>query len=713
MKRILAGIVATASFLAIAAPALAHTAYPDGGVVNIRSGPGTNYSVLGSLTSGDKASVLSHEGSWLKVRTAGGLTGYMADWVTREVYDDEVVYVQVDTDVLNVRTDASADAPSLGQVRQGQRFHLLEGLGTWYKIEAGSLGTGWINGQYAFKVQPPPASQPPNTPPPDKPPGDGAKPGLVKAAAAAVNTTIYNGRSPDYAPLASVMAGDMLTYLDAAEGWVKVANNNGDKGWVNGTDLYLWDQGIDFSYQATYAMAENNWKISYLRVRQVVDTGDGLALRTGSTRDTAVKRSLHAGDRLKLLQVPDGEFVQVMVTDGTVGWVSRNWIKPVTGIPAEAVHLTQPQTGVQQLEITGNLANAAITATDSVFSISLPQNSGRKAGFSIAEHNIAVISLDASSLQLRFAQPFRYEVTAQTAGRLVVEFRPVVRAVDYVPGTDRVTYRFQLTGAVDPEVHRDGNGVVLNIPGARLQSGATAPGLLSLNAVPTGLTGRVVTDRPFAIKRGPGYLDLVFYASGLAGKTIVVDAGHGGSETGAVGPTGLMEKNANLGMALKLQKLLQAAGAKVIMTRTADVRCVTQEELALVPAEDQLRYDLNCRSVTANTGSADAFLSIHSNANPSIREQGTEVYWAKENLNAAQSHVLAGLFQTELVKGLSTPDRGVKDDVFYVIKYTDAPAALAEVAFVSNGWEEMLLKQDDFRQKAAESLFRALQQFFQ
>ncbi|HYF77746.1 MAG TPA: N-acetylmuramoyl-L-alanine amidase, partial [Symbiobacteriaceae bacterium] len=168
-------------------------------------------------------------------------------------------------------------------------------------------------------------------------------------------------------------------------------------------------------------------------------------------------------------------------------------------------------------------------------------------------------------------------------------------------------------------------------------------------------------------------------------------------------------KSVNLAIGLKLKALLEASGAKAVMSRTADTRCATPAELAAGAAlGDELHVDLGCRADLSDEVGADAFISIHNNASGDSAVRGTETYWTPDNFNASQSQVLAGLVQEELVKTLGLRNLGVKQNIFYVTRYTDAPAVLAEIAFLSNSTEEALLRQDSFQTKTAEALFRGI-----
>lgn len=181
--------------------------------------------------------------------------------------------------------------------------------------------------------------------------------------------------------------------------------------------------------------------------------------------------------------------------------------------------------------------------------------------------------------------------------------------------------------------------------------------------------------------------------------TVVVDPGHGGYDPGAVGPTGLKEKDVTLAVGLKLGKLLEAKGIRVVYTRSSDV--------VSWPANESL--DLQKRVSIANQANANYYISIHCNsAVPAAN--GTETYWWDGGSTASQR--LATYVQQELISKLGTVDRKVKTAGFYVIKYTDAPAILTELEFISNPTAENNLRNAAFQDKCAQALadgiFKAL-----
>lgn len=192
--------------------------------------------------------------------------------------------------------------------------------------------------------------------------------------------------------------------------------------------------------------------------------------------------------------------------------------------------------------------------------------------------------------------------------------------------------------------------------------------------------------------------------TGLAGKVIVIDAGHGGNDSGAIGPTGVMEKTVTLNIALRLQKLLEAEGATVYMTRSTDTEVSPKGAKASDIEELQARCDV------ANNHDADIFISIHNDSFTNGAAKGTTGYYYSRG--SAKSRDLADKIRSGVIDQIGTQSRGTQSCNFYVVKHTDMPATLVEVAFISNPEEEKLLNSDDGAQKAAQGIADGIADYF-
>jgi len=214
-------------------------------------------------------------------------------------------------------------------------------------------------------------------------------------------------------------------------------------------------------------------------------------------------------------------------------------------------------------------------------------------------------------------------------------------------------------------------------------------------------------------------------------KKVVLDPGHGGNDPGAIGRSGIREKDINLDIARRLEKLLNANGIHTLWTRSTD-RFISLEERAHI----------------ANQSGADLFISVHTNASRSRKLNGFEVYYITENvndssraLNAAKNYDLnlngssfynkslklkAALWDMQYTQNradsialaqsiCSTASQdmglrilGVKGAPFYVLKGTTIPAVLIEVGFISNSSEEKYLKNGFYRQQIAEVIAKGI-----
>lgn len=180
-------------------------------------------------------------------------------------------------------------------------------------------------------------------------------------------------------------------------------------------------------------------------------------------------------------------------------------------------------------------------------------------------------------------------------------------------------------------------------------------------------------------------------------KIVVIDAGHGGVDNGATG-NGVVEKDINYAIAKFLYDIIQKDGTiKAYLTRSDDIK---------IPLEE--------RAVFGND-IGDIFISIHSNSAITSEAYGIESYYYPHQNDSAlgfSSKDLADLMQTSLLNATGANDRKVKTEPFYVIKFSNIPAVLLEVGFVSNLEESKLINSNPYRKKLAQGIFEAITECF-
>jgi N-acetylmuramoyl-L-alanine amidase len=221
-------------------------------------------------------------------------------------------------------------------------------------------------------------------------------------------------------------------------------------------------------------------------------------------------------------------------------------------------------------------------------------------------------------------------------------------------------------------------------------------------------------------------------------KTIVVDPGHGGNESGAKGTYGTLEKDITINISRKLKETIERGlKYRVVMTREADVS-----------------MPLERRAAIANNNKADLFISVHVNGSRRVNARGSETFFLSLNAtdeearrlayfennseelgnrvpendfddlklilwDMAQSAYLklssrlAEFVQLELNELLNTKNRGIKQAPFKVLTGVACPAILVEVAFITNPEEEKMLQSEDFQARVAEAIYQALNRFLQ
>lgn len=190
----------------------------------------------------------------------------------------------------------------------------------------------------------------------------------------------------------------------------------------------------------------------------------------------------------------------------------------------------------------------------------------------------------------------------------------------------------------------------------------------------------------------------------LTGKLIAIDPGHGGSDAGAIGVTGLMEKTVTLNISQALRELLESKGAEVIMTRETDVEVHEKGAHATANEELQARCDV------ANDAEADIFISVHIDSFTNNNAHGTTSYYDSDS---RRGYLLADEIRRHLIEQIGTANRGTQRCNFYVVNKTDMPATLIEVAFISNDDEEKMLASEEGIMKSALGIANGIEKYFE
>ncbi|WP_262393146.1 N-acetylmuramoyl-L-alanine amidase CwlD [Sporolactobacillus inulinus] len=190
----------------------------------------------------------------------------------------------------------------------------------------------------------------------------------------------------------------------------------------------------------------------------------------------------------------------------------------------------------------------------------------------------------------------------------------------------------------------------------------------------------------------------------LAGRVIVLDAGHGGPDGGAVGGS-IEEKDITLKITKDIRNYLQEMGAVVIMTRDRDTDLADDDFSGSHKTQDLVR-----RAKMVNKTHPDAFVSIHMNAIPMPSLHGAQTFYHPKS---SENRKLALFIQDSLKQNLENTKRYAKPiGHVYLLKKAEAPSALVEVGFLSNAAERALLIQPNYQKKAAASISQGIMRYF-
>ncbi len=470
------------------------------------------------------------------------------------------------------------------------------------------------------------------------------------------SVNIRSGPDTSYGIIAQAGLGDRLPVLDKSGDWYKISLSSGTSGWVAGwlvavgTPIAQTSTTVNPTTPSTSGGSTDSGKVA-------VVTGSIVNVRNGPGTTNAVTGQVSQGERLPFLE-QSGDWYRVKLSNGTSGWIA-GWLATLQSVPAAT-----PQTSVVQTGNGGTSGSSGgVTGSQSGLALSLKvKDSGNKTS-AVIEANKPI---DYDSFFLN--NPYR----------LVLDLKGI--AIGSLPLSTDVNSETVLqvrTGSFqkNPDITR----VVFDLSGG-------AQYVASLSNDKKTLT--VETYIP----------DI---SNSYAGKIIAIDAGHGSPDPGAVGKMGTKEKDVTLDIARRVERILQSRGATVIMTRSGE------NEVGLYQRTDK-----------ANAAKADIFVSIHINANdnPSLGGTSTYVYNgtgdAKQAARIKESNRLAGYVQNELLKTLGLRDVGVRSANFVVLRTSNMPAILAELAFISNLAEEKYINTENFKNSSAEAIAKGIGLYF-
>ena len=186
--------------------------------------------------------------------------------------------------------------------------------------------------------------------------------------------------------------------------------------------------------------------------------------------------------------------------------------------------------------------------------------------------------------------------------------------------------------------------------------------------------------------------------------TVVIDAGHGGFDSGKVGVDGTLEKDVNLIIAKRLEKLLTAADVNVIMTRTEDVGLYDEA------SSNKKRQDMTARAALMNRADADCIISIHQNSYTEESIDGAQVFYYSESEEGKRMAVMMQKALTEIDNENTRKEKA--NDNYYLLKRTKEPTIIVECGFLSNPKEAAKLVEEEYQDMISNAIVKGIESCF-
>ncbi|MCG7345043.1 N-acetylmuramoyl-L-alanine amidase [Sporosarcina sp. ACRSL] len=483
----------------------------------------------------------------------------------------------------------------------------------------------------------------------------------AKGETVIINTKSLNVRSGPgltYPVTGSMKKGERAEVLSTSGDWHEIKYGAG-KGWI----------------ASWLVVSEETTALGEMTAVSKVNT---LNIRTGPSLSAAVIGQLNAGESV-VMTGRQGEWASI-VKNGIDGWVHTDYITVV------------PQSEKEQ---TGTVHKPEVEDPEQ-FTVSVdglnvrkePDLSSKKVGLIRKGESYPVEEIDGNWVRLSLGKKssgwvYSFHGTFSEINETGSNATASGKKVTVLTNGTNIRSSATTSSSI---VTRANAGEKLTVIGEEgdwynvsLSTGETA--FIAKWVVSTGEIARADQTGEKKTTRTPGTLN---------GLTIVVDAGHGGNDRGTTGAQGTDEKQLTLMTAELLSAKLKAAGANVVMTRESDTYVSLRKRVAVSLQSD-----------------ADAFISLHYDANPDSSITGFTTYYTHGNQKSLAASLNDGLAST-----ISLRNRGAQPANFLVLRENRKNAVLIELGFLSNPSEERILTTDMFREQATHGIYQGLLDFF-
>ncbi|MCC9022255.1 SH3 domain-containing protein [Bacillus nakamurai] len=488
-----------------------------------------------------------------------------------------------------------------------------------------------------------------------------------EAVIATDKINVRGGPGLSYGIIAEVKKEERYPILKEEGDWVQVQLSSGKTGWV-----------VSWLISKTTGGTSS----SSAQSGTVTSTDPDLRIRKGPGTSYEVIGKLPQGESASVLDKNTG-WVKISY-QGTSGWVSSEYV--TAGSRGEEPGENQSQNGSKSGTVGVSSLNVRSAAShDSAIITKLSR--GTKVSILSEDHGWLNIEANGQKGWAASHYIIRESDSSDSAsGSGGSDSSSSAKKAYIVYGGTNLRSSASTSASIVERANKGASYPIIGSSGkwyeVRLENGQTA--YVASWVVQTSKSGEESGEAP-APKASGGN-------GSLKNKTIVVDPGHGGKDSGTIGYSGQFEKNLTIKTAKLLAGKLRAAGANVYVTR-----------------QDDTFISLQSRVSTSHYRNADAFISIHYDSYADTSTRGSTAYY----YSPSKDRELASDVHSEVVKRSPIPDRGVLFGDYYVLRENKRPAMLYELGYLSHPQEETILHSGSYQEKVTDGIESGLEHYFQ
>ena len=721
-------------------------------VLNIRSGPGTNYNNIGQLSGGSEISIVKLENNWIQIRLPQGLGWVSSEYVTISanptvdvapspvVQGAEILSGKsgvINSTVVNVRKEPSTESQTLGQLSRGELVQLQQKKDDWYFVKSGKV-EGWVAG-FLITIQ-----------------GEGLDTRIYY-----INQNVVNMRSEpnlNGAVLSQLNRNTPVTVKNQRGDWYQVVTKDQKEGWIAGWLLSQADGSSVLKDPGTGAViypqnpetAPSGITESGIKVNDNILIKESVVnVRQGPGIEYDIITTVNAGQGFTVIDAQKN-WLKIKLPSGNAGWIA-DWL----------VFKKEDSQETQRQDVTFDENNSAkislgagkffiITNSQDFLEIDIlpvsiedyrlskpsatqimidfPELNLTPQKVYVNQFNIGNVEIGAKKITINFLDKidFRASYEKENQGiniklRNYAEALSVINSIKVNEESDNFNFEIFSEKEISYESKRLSlDHIAFFIKGSRLDINGSNSFSKTVNenyqiTAKQDSQDVVRVDLKFIygssvrvnLKEKSLNVAIGYPTQGPRGKIVVIDPGHGTIKAGgwvdpgAIGSAlKIRELNVNIPISLKVEEYLKREGVDVILTH----RGTTNRDL----------YD---RANLANNENAYCYVSIHANATANRAIQGIGVFyyapeWMPEIfMQRLERQNLATYILEEAVRATGRPSYGLFEENFAVIRETKMPSVLVETGFLTNQQEEQLLSSPAFQDQIASGIAKGILKF--